>query len=266
MRRLLPGLLAVTLLLTGCGDDDDVEATAADTASESESDTESETGSETGSGTEAETGTETRGTATTAAPAPSELPGERIEIFPYEAALLGVVGVAADDVLNVRAAPGARYEVVAELDPLDDGISPTGHNRQLDDGAIWAEITVDGTTGWASTAFLAHLGDVRDVTSELYPAVADRPSGDTMVQLGEQVAGQRAGEGEPEPRIVVVDGPSVGDLGEVTVDVLGYPDDSVLGERLHVFAEPDPGGEGFTVRTVESTTLCRRGVSDGRCV
>ena len=36
MRRLLPGLLAVTLLLTGCGDDDDVDATAADTASESD--------------------------------------------------------------------------------------------------------------------------------------------------------------------------------------------------------------------------------------
>lgn len=260
MRRLLPGLLAVTLLLAGCGDDDDVDTTASET--EVESDTESAT--ETGSDTETETAGED--TSTTAAPVPAELPGERIEIFPYEAALLGVVGVAADDVLNVRAAPGARYEVVAELDPLADGISPTGHNRQLDDGAIWAEITVDGTTGWASTAFLAHLGDVRDVTTELYPEVADRPSADTMVQLGEQVAAPRAGEGEPEPRIVVVDGPSVGDLGEVTVDVLGYPDDAQLGERLHVFAEPDPGGEGFTVRSVESTTLCRRGVSDGLCV
>lgn len=264
MRRLLPGLLAVTLLVAGCGDDDDVDTATSETETTSQSETETETGTE--ADTETDTETSGEGTSTTAAPTPTELPGERIDIFPYEAALLGVVGVAADDVLNVRAAPGARYEVVAELDPLDDGISPTGHNRQLDDGSIWAEITADGTTGWASTAFLAHLGDVRDVTAELYPEVADRPAGDTMLQLGEEVAAARAGEGEPEPRIVVVDGPSVGDLGEVTVDVLGYPDDSVLGERLHVFAEPDPGGEGFTVRSVESTTLCRRGVSDGRCV
>ena len=66
--------------------------------------------------------------------------------------------------------------------------------------------------------------------------------------------------------VVVVDGPTVGDLGEITVDVVGFPDDSVLGARLRVFAEPDPGGESFTVRTVESTTLCRRAVSEGLCV
>ena len=177
-----------------------------------------------------------------------------------------MVGVEADDVLNVRAAPDPSADVVAELDPLDDGIEPTGHNRQVDDGAIWAEVTVDGTTGWASTAFLAHPGDVRDITSELYPEVADRPAAITVDELGAQVAERRAGDGEPEPRVVVVDGPTVGDLGEITVDVLGYPDDAVLGERLHVFAEPDESGDGFNLRTVESTTLCRRGVSDGLCV
>ena len=87
-----------------------------------------------------------------------------------------------------------------------------------------------------------------------------------MLQLGEQVAAQRDQDGEPVPDVVVVDGPSVGDLGEITIDVVGFGDDAVLGERLHVFAEPDQGGESFTVRSVEATTLCRRGVSDGRCV
>lgn len=251
MRRFLTSLLAASLLLGACGDDDaETAATETETVTETETETESDTGS----------------SSTTAADTPSELPGERIDIFPYEAALVGVVGVAADDVLNVRAAPGVQYEIVAELDPLADGISPTGHNRQLDDGAIWAELEVDGTTGWASTAFLAHLGATRDVTAEMYPAVGDRPRGETMVQIGEQVASQAAGDGEPVPDVVVVDGPTVGDLGEITVDVIGYPDDAVLGERLHVFAEPDAGGESFTVRTVESTVLCRRGVSDGMCV
>lgn len=252
MRRLLPALLAASLLVA-CGDDD--AGTAA---------TETQTETETVTATETETGGGDGSSSTTATP--SELPGERIDIFPYEAALLGVVGVEADDVLHVREAPGADQEVVAELSPLADGIHPTGHNRQLDDGIIWAEIRADGTTGWASTAHLSHLGATRDVTAELYPQATDRPTGDTMVQLGEQVARQRAGDSKPAPNVIVVDGPTVGDLGEVTVDVVGYGDDAQFGERLHVFAEPGPGAESFTVRTVESTLLCRRGVSDGRCV
>ena len=258
MRRALLGLVAVMLLLAGCGDDDDAETTTDSTETTETSET-----SETTEGTSSTTEDDT---STTAAPTPSELPGERIDIFPYEGTTVAVVGVEAGDVLNVRAAPGTAYEIVAELDPLADDLIATGHNRTIDDDSIWAEIETDGTTGWANTAFLAHLGDVGDITSELYPDVADRPTAETMLQLAEIVADARSGDELPEPEMVVVDGPSVGDLGEVTIDLVGYPDDSVLGERLHVFAEPDEGGESFTVRTVESTTLCRRGVSAGTCV
>jgi hypothetical protein len=35
----------------------------------------------------------------------------------------------------------------------------------------------------------------------------------------------------------------------------------VLGVRLHIFAEEGSGG--FTLRSVETTTLCGRGVDDG---
>lgn len=255
MRRALLGLIAASLLLAGCGDDDDTETTTDST----------ETTATTGATSSSSSTTEST-TSTTAAPTPTELPGERIELFPQEGATLGVVGVAADDVLNVRAAPGTQYEIVVELDPLADDLTATGHNRQLDDGSIWNEVTAGGETGWANSAFLAQLGDVGDITSELYPDVSDRPSAETMLELGQVVGSQRAGDELPEPEIVVVDGPSVGDLGEITVDVVGFPDDAVLGERLHVFAEPDPGGESFTVRTVEATTLCRRGVSEGLCV
>lgn len=256
MRRALLGLIVASMLLAGCGDDDDTETTTDST----------ETTEAAGTTDATSTSSTTGSTSTTAAPTPSELPGERIELFPDEGATLAVVGVAADDVLNVRAAPGTQYEIVAALAPLADDVTATGHNRQLDDGSIWNEVTTGGETGWANSAFLAQLGDVRDVTSELYPQVADRPRAETVLELGRVVADQRAGDELPEPDIVVVDGPSVGDLGEVTVDVVGYPDDAVLGERLHVFAEPDPGGESFTVRTVEATTLCRRGVSGGQCV
>ncbi len=257
MRRALLGLTVVALLLASCGDDDAETTTDTTETSETTETTEDSSADDT-----------TSSTTSSSTPAPGDLPGERIELFPYEGAALAVVSVEADDVLNVRAGPGVDFDVVAELEPLAEGFTATGHNRSIDDDSIWAEVTVDGdqVTGWANTAFLGQPATVNDITTELYPEVADRPTAETMLELGRQVAEQRAGEGEPEPTITVVDGPSVGDLGEIVVDVMGYPDDSVLGERLHVFAEPDPGGESFTVRTVESTTMCRRGVTDGLCV
>jgi hypothetical protein len=87
-----------------------------------------------------------------------------------------------------------------------------------------------------------------------------------MEDLGRAVARLRA-TGEPTARIVVVDGPTVGDLGEITVDVIGLGDDAQGGERLKIFAEPRPATPRFTVRTVEATALCSRAVApDGLCV
>lgn len=87
-----------------------------------------------------------------------------------------------------------------------------------------------------------------------------------MLELGRTVARLRAGD-DPESDIVVADGPTVGDVGEITVDIVGLGDGSVGGERLKIFAEPGAGGASFTVRSVEATTLCRRGVTADRlCV
>ncbi len=56
---------------------------------------------------------------------------------------------------------------------------------------------------------------------------------------------------------------TVGDLGEVTFDVVGMPDDAQHGVRLHVFGTPLPGG--FALKSVEATVLCSRGVTAGSC-
>ncbi|MGH8991785.1 MAG: hypothetical protein ACRDZ7_09695, partial [Acidimicrobiia bacterium] len=140
-----------------------------------------------------------------------------------------------------------------------------GHNRSRPDAGFWSEITVDGRTGWANTAFLLQPGQVNDITADLYPTPADRPTAKTMEDLGRTIGGLRAGD-DPEPKIVIVDGPTGGDLGEITVDVTGFGDDSVGGERLKIFAEPSSRRDSFTVRSVEATTFCRRGVTeDGLC-
>lgn len=206
---------------------------------------------------------------TTPAPASAApLPGERIEIYPYEGARLAVVGVAADDTLNVRTGPGTDYPVAFTLEPLADDIRATGHNR-IGEGA-WAEIDVGGRTGWASIVFLLQPGIVQDVTARWYPSPSDRPSATTMTTLAQAVERRwrqesigSDGSEDPGSRVVVVDGPHSGDVADATIDVLGLRDDALGGVRLHVFAERAAGR--FTVRTVEVTELCRRGVTDGMC-
>jgi len=142
----------------------------------------------------------------------------------------------------------------------------TGHNRSVPDAGWWSEIAVDGRTGWANTAFLLQPGQVDDITAALFPTPAERPTAESMAELGQTVARVRAGDA-PEAGIVVVDGPSVGDVGEISVDIIGMGDDSVGGERLHIFAEPGPDRRSFTVRSVEATTFCSRGVTPDRlCV
>lgn len=206
-------------------------------------------------------------TTTPASAAP--LPGERIEIYPYEGARLAVVGVAANDTLNVRAGPGTDYPVAFTLEPLANDVRATGHNRTVGEGT-WAEVDANGRSGWASVAFLLQPGLVEDVTARWYPSPSDRPSATTMRALAQAVERRwrqdsigSDGSDEPDSRVVVVDGPHSGDLAEVTIDVLGFHDDALGGVRLHVFAGRAAGR--FTVRTVEVTELCRRGVTDGMC-
>ena len=198
-------------------------------------------------------------TPTDPADADGQLPGEPFDAGPEADARLAVVGVAADDVLNLRAGPGVEFEVAAELEPLETDVLATGRNRQLEGSAIWVEATVDGVTGWANLAYLAYLGEVNDITSLLEDA-----GGSELVDVADRVVAQVWGESADEVDVTVVDGPHYGDLGEITVDGLGLADDSVAGLRLHIFASPDGGR--FTMRTVEATTLCSRGVAAGLCI
>lgn len=252
-RRLRTALtaVAVSLALVGCGgDDSDGDAAAGDSTTSSTTTTSSTSTSS----------TTTNPSSTTAG---GDLPGEQIDIFPYEDAALAVVGVASDDELNIRAGPSVDFEVVGTAGATATDLVATGENRQVESGAIWARVELPDadTTGWANTAFLLQPGVADDVTAALYPSTEDRPTG-SLEDLAFAVAAEVAPD-QPEPDIVISDGPFP-DRGEVAVDVIGLPDDATGGFRLRVFAE---GSEAsFTLDTVERTTFCRRGVTDGLCV
>lgn len=266
MALLRSALLAGVLALAACGGDDstpedagpEITATAAP----------STTATTAPAPTTAPPTTAAPATSgpTSTAPRGEVLPGEPSDSGPEQGAVLGVVGVTRDDVLNVRARPGVDQDIVTTLSPTFDAVVAAG-NARLVDGGVWYEVEVEGDTGWVSSRFVAHLGATTDVTAAVVAALGARPSAETVVALGEIVAGARSSD-EPPSRITRTTVPEVDDdTGRVVYDVVGLGDDSVLGERLAVIAATDPSGDGFTVMAVEATAFCARGLGgEGLCL
>ena len=225
------------------------------------------------------------------------LPGEPHEFGPSAGAGLAVVGVAHDSALNVRDVPNG--EVIARLDNVMDGVrDPAVYVREPDSDAIiatvdlqrgivatgnarklstttWHELRVGNLLGWASGTYLAPLGADRDATAEVVEALGGTPTADTLSDLGLRVSGVFASSGEVQSRTTISSRPGVFEaLGDITLDVLGLPDDAVRGYRINITA--DAGAEDwtqedagpFTLRSVTVTLMCysHRGVSEeGLC-
>ena len=252
MKKLTLSTVALALVLAACGGGDVAESTTTTEAT-------------TTSTTQATTTTQPETTTTTvpATTTTTELPGEPIDFGPADGDTIAVIGVAHDDVLNLRAAPGADQEIVAEIPNLADGLTALGNTRDMGD-SFWIEVDYEGTTGWVHYAFIAYLGVTDDMTSTVIDQLGETPFAETMLDIGAAVAATFASE-EPASDIVLTVAPTVGDLGEVTYDVVGIGDDAVRGFRVHVFGQPED--EAFGLKSVEVTTLCGRGVTDeGLCL
>lgn len=176
---------------------------------------------------------------------------------------MSVVGVAHDDVLNLRAAPGADQTILDGIPPTYDTVLALGETRTLP--AFWTRVEFEGTVGWVNLSYLAYAGPTSDVTAQLLIQTGGSLEAETMTKLGAWVAEAMASDDPPSDILLVVP-ESLGDLGEVTYDVIGIGDDAVRGFRLHVFGTPTESG--FSLKAVESTDFCdpTRGVSeDGLC-
>lgn len=202
-------------------------------------------------------------TAPTGSPAADDIPGEVVDIGPRTDDVLTVVGIPHGGTVSLTALPGATQQTISTIDPLGDELIALGETRQLDN-SLWIKVDNGGTIGWVPLGAVAYLGGTDDVTSRVIANLGETPVGESMEALGLAVA-EALASADPPSRMVVVVAETVGDLGEVTYDVIGLGDDSVLGLRLHVFGNPVPGG--FSLSAVEQTTLCGRGVTpDGLCV
>lgn len=193
------------------------------------------------------------------------LPGVASDDFgPAAGAVLSVVGIGYDSDLNLRDIPAG--EIIDTLLPLSTGIIATGRTRQLPT-TIWHEVRIGEIVGWASSNYLAPLGGTRDITADIAAMLDGDAAAETMTDLGRRIAGLVASD-EPASRIRVSVAPVVGDVGEITMDVVGLPDDAVRGFRLHIVADVGAESESFSLRSVGSTVMCHshRGVNaEGRC-
>ena len=260
----------VASLAAGCGDDD-----GAGDGDGISTTTSSTTSSSTTPSSTTPSSTTSSSTTSSVAPPPTtpipdaDLPGTDLEVTPAAGQVLSVVGVAHDDVLHVRRAPGTDQEIVADLANLADDFVATGRGRMLTRSIWWEVTTTEGIIGWVGSSFTAITGPTSDTTAEVVSALGKRPETETMVELGTLVAETLRPDPDMASEIVLVVAPTVGDLGEITYDLVGLGDDAVRARRLHVFGQPSESGEGFVLRTVEATDMCEaiRGVSqpEGLC-
>lgn len=221
------------------------------------------------------------------------LPGEPSEFGPSAGTGLAVVGIRHDSALNFRDAPngtviarldnvmdGGRDPAVYVRQPVSDdiittvdlqnGVVATGNTRQLST-TIWHELQVGDLLGWASGTFLAPLGAPRDTIDEVTDGLSGTPTDETLGALGLRVAALFESTGEVQSRTTISSRPGVFEaVGDITLDVLGLPDDAVRGYRIHINADSGAEdwtqGDGgpFTLRSVTVTPICNshRGVSD----
>ena len=193
------------------------------------------------------------------------LPGEAVEGPLPIRGPLAVIGVGADDVLNVRVRPGVDEDIVQTLGPLTTGLGMTGRARLLSNPtAIWLEIETSETIGWVHSRFVAPLAGTYDITAEIRTANDGIPTGSTIEEIGQQVIAIRGGGSDPQPVVIVVAGPTAGDPSEITYDLTGFYDDSVRGERLHIFIrEANDGTQRLELQAAEVTYICIRGSGGG---
>ena len=264
---LLALIVAIAALVVALGDSDDDSAAAVDDQPEATAATSAPEAT-----APAPIPTTTIGTVQTLPPAPTTTSAQQVVTATTAAEtdeeaeqrlVLSVVGIGYDSTLNVREEPGGQ--IVAKLDSTGTGIVPTG-TRQEVSGVLWHEVHAAGVIGWVSGDYVTPLGATVDTTTEIVARLGQAPSAANLAALGRTVAGAVASE-EPESRVRISGEPTVGELSEVTMDIVGQPDDSIRGFRLRVFATRNSDGT-FTMRNVEGTLMCYidRGVSaQGLC-
>ena len=90
---------------------------------------------------------------------------------------LKVAGVASDDVLNLRAGPGAEQRIIAKLSPAETGIVARGPEERVE-GQTWRQVEWKGQVGWVNATYI--VTESATGTTSRY-SVPDHPNFDAWL-------------------------------------------------------------------------------------
>jgi len=178
-----------------------------------------------------------------------------------------VVGVAADDVLNMRAGPGVAYFQVDELAPGSE-VDVIDRGRFADDGGFWHVVRrTDGEIGWVNAAFLVDSETLSERTPaeqlvDSFVMFAARPSDSTFgglpladavaLGLGSDIVKEVRAEDLRSPSVWTLDVEDfrayVGPFSALGMLVHAQPYQITVGEHDHCASPPMPLPDGYEDR------------------
>ena len=98
----------------------------------------------------------------------AEVPIDQTQMVPESPAelapigdLYAVVGVAMDDVLNLRSQPGVELPILGAIPPDATAVERTGPDQKVS-GIAWTPVSYQGMTGWVNAKFLSKQSGYAD--------------------------------------------------------------------------------------------------------
>ena len=180
--------------------------------------------------------------------------------LPITGSVVAVVGVEHWDILEIHEDPGVSSPLVGTLDPLDDTVVALGYARQLPQSIWWCISWNGGSGAWASSIYLSRMADpYQSFDSSSWIGLTAQNLEDFLSDVENQYQRPATSEGGPM-RIVISELDYINNV--ISIDVIGFLDDSLLGARLS-FATSLQSDGSLIIDDAQFRGICLRGGGPG---
>ena len=180
--------------------------------------------------------------------------------LPITGSVVAVVGVEHWDILEIHEDPGVSSPLVGTLDPLDDTVVALGYARQLPQSIWWCISWNGGSGAWASSIYLSRMADpYQSFDSSSWVGLTAQNLEDFLSDVENQYQRPATSEGGPM-RIVISELDYINNV--ISIDVIGFLDDSLLGARL-TFSTSLQSDGSLIIDDAQFRGMCRRGGGPG---
>ena len=186
-------------------------------------------------------------------------PDEWLDL-PIAGSVVAVVGVEHWDILEIHEDPGVSSPLVGTLDPLDDTVVALGYARQLPQSIWWCISWNGGSGAWASSIYLSRMADpYQSFDSSSWVGLTAQNLEDFLSDVENQYQRPATSEGGPM-RIVISELDYINNV--ISIDVIGFLDDSLLGARL-TFSTSLQSDGSLMIDDAQFRGICLRGGGPG---